>query len=120
MSPSVGAGDVGQQFEQRALAGAVGADDAHSLPFVDIKAQAIERHEGGADEPLVGANEGVGILLATFAGPPALQIAAQRTAADLAQSVLFLHVADANHDIFILFHDTRLLTRYPRKSSQLC
>ena len=81
---------MGQQLEQRGLARAVGADDAHGLAFVDCKADAVQRHKGRADQALVGADQGVGVLLAALAGPPALQVAAQRAAADLAEAVLLL------------------------------
>ena len=115
-----GRGDVGEQFEQGGFAGAVGADDPHSLAPVHVKTDAVQRHEGGADKPLVGADDGIGVLLAALAGPPALQVPPQGAAADLADLVLFLHVPDADHDVILFFHDARLLTRCPRRSFRPC
>ena len=42
-----------------------------------------------AEQPLVGADDGVRVLLPAHAGPPALQVMRQRAAADLAELVLF-------------------------------
>ena len=44
---------------------------------------------GLAEQPLVGADDGVRVLLAAHTGPPALQVVGQRAAADLAELVLF-------------------------------
>ena len=110
---------MGQQLEQRGLARAVGADDAHGLALVDCKADAVQRHKGRADQALVGADQGVGVLLAALARPPALQVAAQRAAADLAEAVLLFDILDADHQ-FIFTHHTRPLIRYRQRSFRPC
>ena len=110
---------VGQQLEQRGLARAVGADDTHGLSFVYCKADAVERHKGGAHQALVGADLGVGVFFAALAGPPALQVAAQRTAADLAQAVLFFDVLHADHQ-FLIFHAVPPVKPYRQRSFRPC
>ena len=83
-----GGGDAGQQLEQRGFARAVAADDAQGLALVDGQVHAVQCHKSLAEEALVGANDGVGVLFAADARPPALQVVGQRAAADLAEFVL--------------------------------
>ena len=110
---------VGQQLQQRGLARAVGADDAHGLALVDRKTDTVQRHKGGAHQPLVGANQGIGVFLAALAGQPALQVAAQCTAADLAQAVLFFDVLHADHQ-FLIFHAVPPVRPYRQRSFPPC
>ena len=115
-----GGSNVGKQFKQCGFTRTVGTDDAHRFAFVYVKADTIQGHKGGTDQTLVGADDGVGVLFAALAGPPALQVAAQRTAADLADLILFLDTADADHDIVLFCHDSHLLTRYLQRSFRPC
>ena len=98
-----GGRDVGQQLEQCGFARAVGADDTHGLALFDGEADAVQRHKCSTDQSLVGADQAVRVLFAALAGPPALQVTAQRAAADLAQAVLLFDVLHTDHQ-FIFTH----------------
>ena len=110
--PFRGSGDPAQQLQHGALASAVAADDAQSFPLVHRQIDAVEGHEGLAYQPLVGADEGIGIFPAPDSCPPALQIRCQGAAADLAQSVALFNALKAQGNFFC-FHATHLLTPYP-------
>ena len=114
-----GRGNMGQQLEQRGLARTVRADDADGLALVDGEADAVQRHKRRADEALVGTDQCVRVFLAALARPPALQVAAQRAAADLAEPVLFFDILDADHQ-FVFTHNARPLTPYRRRSFRPC
>ena len=58
-------GDAGQQLEQRALAGAVVADDAEHFALLDREVDVVQRLEGlalldrAADEPVEAIDDGL-------------------------------------------------------------
>ena len=108
-----GGGDAGQDFEQRGFARAVAADDAQRLALVDGQIHAVERHKGLAEQPRIGADDGVGILLAAHSRPPALQVMGEGAAADLAQLVLLFQPGNLDDRLFFGSLHRALLTPCP-------
>ena len=109
-----GGRDAGQQLEQGRFARAVAADDAQCLPLIDRQIHAVQRHKGLPKQPLIRADDGVRVLLAAHARPPALQVVRQRAAADLAEFVLLFQPCNLDDRAFFgCRHNTPSLRRYP-------
>ncbi len=84
---------LAQDLQQGAFAGAVLADDAEHFAFlyfeVDV-AQGPDVFAAAAAGAVVGfADLQVGVFLAAYAVPPAVEVVGDGTGADLAEAVLF-------------------------------
>ena len=84
------------------FARAVAANDAQCLTLIDGQVNAVQRHKRLAEQPLVGADDGVRVLLAAHTGPPALQVVGQRASADLAELVLLFQPRDLDDRAFFI------------------
>ena len=89
--PLGGGGDLREDLEEGALAGAVAPDDAQHLALLDLEADVFEGPDALAlAVAVVGlADPGIGVGLPAQAGPPAVEVARDRARADHAEIVAF-------------------------------